>query len=193
MKRLLALFTLLALAAAVRADVETYKIDPVHSSARFSLRHIFSNFSSSFTKVNGSITVDRDNLENSSVEATIDVTALNTDNDGRDKHLKSPDFFDVTKFPSITFKSKSWKKTGENAYDVTGDLTIKDVTKEVVLKVSALGFGAGMRPGTFLSGWEATTTLKKSDFHMEGPPMLAKALGDDVTVAISVEAGFKKA
>jgi len=192
MKRIIALIAVLALTVASRADVEAYKIDPTHSSAGFSLRHVLSKFSSSFTKVTGTITVDRDNLEKSSVVASIDVGALNTDSEKRDAHIKGPDFFEVAKFPTITFKSTSWKKTGENTYDVTGDLTIKDVTKPVVLKTTVLGFGPGMGPGAFLSGWEATTTIKKSEFNMAGPAMLAKALGDEVAVTINVEAGYKK-
>jgi polyisoprenoid-binding protein YceI len=193
MKRLLTLIALLGLAASVRADVETYTIDPVHSSSGFSIRHMLSKFSSSFTKTTGTITVDRANLENSKVEATVEVASISTAAPDRDKHLLSPDFFDAVKFPTMTFKSKSWKKTGADTFDVTGDLTIKDVTKEVVLKVTSLGFGPGMRPNTFLSGWEATTVLKRSDFGVNGPAMLGKVLGDEVTVNISVEAGLKKA
>jgi polyisoprenoid-binding protein YceI len=192
MKRFIALFATLGLLLTARAEVETYKIDPVHSSVAFKLRHVLSNFSGSFTKVSGTIAVDRENLEKSQVEATIDIAALNTDNEKRDQHVKSPDFFDTAKFPSATFKSKSWKKTGENTYDVTGDLTIKDVTKEVVLKTTLLGFGPGMRPGALLSGWEATTTIKKSEFNMAGPAMLQKALGDEVALTINIEAGATK-
>ena len=192
MKRLISLFAVIALCLSARAEVETYTIDPVHSSAGFTLRHVLSKFSSSFTKVTGTITVDRANLENSSVVASIDVTALNTDNEKRNTHLKSPDFFDTAKFPTMTFKSTSWKKTGNDTFDVTGELTIKDVTKPVVLKTTLLGFGSGMGPGSFLSGWEATTIIKKSEFNMAGPAMLAKALGDDVAVTINVEAGYKK-
>lgn len=192
MKRLLALFAVLSLAASSQAAVEVYKIDATHSSINYSLRHILSKYTSSFTKLSGDISVDRDNLENSSVTATIDVAGLTTDSDSRDKHLKSPDFFDTAKFPSATFKSKSWKKTGENTFDVTGDLTIKDITKEVVLKTTILGFGPGMRPGTLLSGWEATTTIKKSEFGLAGPAMLQKALGDEVAITINIEAGAKQ-
>lgn len=188
MKRFTALFTVLALAAVARADVETYAIDPVHSSTGFSIRHMLSRFTSSFTKTSGTITVDRANLENSSVVATIDIASVSTANPDRDKHLQSPDFFDAIKFPTATFKSKTWKKTGEATFDVTGDLTIKDITKEVVLHTTLLGFGPGMRPNTFLSGWEATTVLNKSDFGVSGPAMLGKVLGDEVTVNISVEA-----
>jgi polyisoprenoid-binding protein YceI len=192
MKRLLALVVTFALFASARAEVEVYKIDPVHSSIGYSLRHILSKFTSSFTKVTGDITIDRENLEKSSVTATIDVAALTTDNEGRDKHIKSPDFFDTAKFPTATFKSKAWKKTGAETFDITGDLTIKDVTKEVVLKATLLGFAPGMRPGTFLTGWEATASIKKSEFGLAGPAMLQKALGDDVALTINIEAGFKK-
>jgi len=193
MKRLLATIALLGLFATGRAEVEVYKIDPVHSSTGFTLRHILSRFTSSFTKTNGTITVDRDNLEKSSVEATVEIDSLSTADPKRDGHVKSPDFFDAAKFPTSTFKSKSWKKTGENTFDVTGDLTIKDVTKEVLLHVTLNGFAPGMKPGTTVSGWEATTIIKKSDFGVAGPAMLAKALGDEVTLNISIEAGHSKA
>lgn len=193
MKRLLAVISLLGFLVTARAEVEVYKIDPVHSSTGFTLRHILSRFTSSFTKTNGTITVDRDNLEKSSVEATVEIDSVSTADPKRDGHIKSPDFFDAAKFPTATFKSKSWKKTGENTFDVTGDLTIKDVTKEVVFHVTLNGFAAGMKPGSTVSGWEATTIIKKSDFGVAGPPMLAKALGDDVTLNISIEAGYSKA
>jgi polyisoprenoid-binding protein YceI len=172
------------------AAVETYKIDPVHSTLSFSLRHLVSKFTGSFTKVSGSLIVDRDNLEQSSVAAVIDIASVNTANEKRDAHVKSPDFFDLTKYTSASFKSTAWKKTGEDAFDVTGDLTIKDVTKPVVLKVKLLGFGDGM-DGSKLSGWEATTTIRKSEFGLAGPAMLSKALGDEVTINIGIEAGLK--
>ena len=177
------------LLAPVRAAVETYTIDPVHSTIQFSLRHIVSRFTGSFTQVSGKVTVDRANLENSSVEAVIDVGSVQTANEKRNNHLKSPDFFDAAKYATITFKSTSWKKTGDDTFDVAGNLTIKDVTKPVVLQVKLLGFSPGMKPGTQLSGWEVTTTLHKSDFNVNGPAMLSKALGDEVAVNIGVEAG----
>ncbi|MDB6167566.1 MAG: YceI family protein [Verrucomicrobia bacterium] len=188
---LLASILAVGLLASARAAVETYAIDPVHSSAVFSVRHMVSKFTGSFTKVTGTVTVDRDHMENSSVVASVDVGSVNTASEKRDNHLKSPDFFDLPKFPTMDFKSKSWKKTGDDTYDVTGDLTIKDVTKEVVLKVTALGFSPGMKPGTTASGWEATTTIKKSDFNLPGPAMLGKVLGDDVAVTLNVEANHQ--
>ena len=172
------------------AAVETYKIDPVHSSVGFNIRHFVSKVPGTFTKFSGNIVVDRANLEKSSVEATVEVTSVNTSNEKRDGHLQTPDFFDAAKFPTATFKSKTWKKTGEDSFDVTGDLTIKGVTKEVVLKTKLLAFGPGMQ-GAQLSGWEATTVLNKADFGVNGPAMMGKALGDEVTVTISVEADLQ--
>ena len=173
------------------AAIETYSIDPVHSSVGFSVRHFLTKVPGLFTKFSGTITVDRENLENSTVSATIDVGSVSTNNEKHDNHLKSPDFFDAANFTTITFTSKSWKKTGDNTFDVTGDLTIHGVTKEVVLKVDLLGFGPGMM-GAQLSGWDATTTLNREDFGVKGPAMLGKALGSEVGVSITVEADLKK-
>ncbi len=189
---LLALAALLAgLVNQSSAAVETYKIDSTHSSVQFSLRHLVSKFTGSFSTVSGSISVDRANLEKSSVEATIDVGSVNTADEKRNNHLKAPDFFDFAKFPTMKFKSTAWKKTGEDAFDVTGNLTIKDVTKPVVLKVKLLGFGEGMG-GAQVSGWEITSGIKKSDFGLAGPPMLGKVLGDDVAINIGIEGVLKK-
>ena len=187
---LLAALTL-GLVRTASAAVETYDIDPVHSTLSFSLRHLVSKFTGNFTKVSGSLTLDRDNLEKSSVSAAIDIASINTANEKRDAHVKSPDFFDLSKYTTATFKSTAWKKTGEDSFDITGDLTIKEVTKPVVLKAKLLAFGDGMG-GAKLTGWEATTVIKKSDFGLAGPAMLSKALGDDVTINIGIEAGMKK-
>jgi polyisoprenoid-binding protein YceI len=176
------------LLASTQAAVETYKIDPVHSSVGFTIRHFFTNVPGVFTKFGGTIVVDRDKLENSTVETTIEVPSIDTRNDMRDKDLRSDRFFAAEKFPSIAFKSKSWKKTGDDTYDVTGDLTIHNVTKEVVLKTKSLGFGPGMR-GAMLSGWEATVTLNRNDFGVTTYP---KVLGDGVAVTITVEADLQK-
>jgi polyisoprenoid-binding protein YceI len=180
-----------ALVSSASAAVETYTIDPVHSSVGFSIRHFFSKVPGRFTRFSGTITVDRDNLENSSVDAKIEVTSVSTDTPKRDDHLRSPDFFDVATFPAITFKSTAWKKTGDGTFDVTGDLTIHGVTKPVVLKVDLLGFGPGMA-GAQLSGWDATTTIKREDFGVKGPAMLGTAVGSDVAITIAVEADLKK-
>jgi polyisoprenoid-binding protein YceI len=195
MKTLLKTLSLAAVAfglsSAASAAVETYAIDPVHSSVAFTVRHFLTKVPGRFTQFSGTITVDRDNLENSSVNATIDVGSVDTDNEKRNGHLKSPDFFDVAKYSTITFTSTSWKKTGEATFDVTGNLTMHGVTKPIVLKVDLLGFGPGMM-GAQLSGWDASVTLNREDFGVEGPAMLGKALGSDVGVSISIEADLKK-
>lgn len=174
----------------VSAAVETYKIDPVHSAIGFTVRHFVAKVPGRFKDFTGTITVDRNDLTKSTAEATIQVASIDTENQKRDDHLRSPDFLDAAKFPTIKFKSKAWKKTGQDTYDVTGDLTIKDVTKEVVLKVTSLGFGPGMQ-GAQLSGWEATTKIDKKDFNVKDPAMLDAAVGDEVTITINVEATTK--
>jgi polyisoprenoid-binding protein YceI len=190
--KILALVALASgLVSAASAAVETYAIDPVHSSVGFKVRHFLTKVPGTFTTFSGTITVDRDNLENSSVVAKIDVGSVTTGTEKRDTHLKSPDFFDVAKFDSITFTSTAWKKTGDATFDVTGDLTIHGVTKSVVLKVDLLGFGPGMM-GAQLSGWDATTTIDRTDFGVNGPAMLGKALGNEVAITISIEADLKK-
>lgn len=183
-------FLLAAAAAPVSSAAETYKIDPVHSAVAFTVRHFVAKVPGRFKDFNGTITVDRKDLTKSTAEATIQVASIDTENQKRDDHLRSADFLDAAKFPTIKFKSKAWKKTGADTYDVTGDLTIKDVTKEVVLKVTSLGFGPGMQ-GAQLSGWEATTKIDKKDFNVKDPAMLDAAVGDDVTITINVEATTK--
>jgi polyisoprenoid-binding protein YceI len=177
-----------AFTSTASAAVETYEIDTAHSSVGFSIRHFVSKTAGSFGNVTGTITVDRDNLEKSSVEAVIAIGSVNTANEKRDGHLKSPDFFDAEKFATATFKSKSWKKTGDDTFDVTGDLTLKGVTKEIVLKTKLLGFGDGMK-GAKLSGWESTITLKRSEF---GISAYTGAVGEEVALTIGVEGILKK-
>ncbi|HSY54434.1 MAG TPA: YceI family protein [Opitutaceae bacterium] len=189
MKRFLILLAAsLTLAAAAHASVETYKIDPVHSSVGFSIRHLFSNVPGSFAKVEGTVVVDRDDLTKSTIDATIDIPSIYTNSDKRDKDLRSEKFFDAAKFPTSTFKSTAWAKTGDNAYDVTGDLTIKGVTKSVVLHVESLGFGPGLT-GAPISGWSAAAALKRSDFGISAYPTV---IGEDVAININVEADLQK-
>jgi polyisoprenoid-binding protein YceI len=180
-----------SLTASVRAAVETYSIDPVHSSIGFSLRHFVAKVPGTFTKFTGTLTLDRADLSKSSAEATIEVGSVSSANDKRDEHLRAADFFNVAQFPSASFKSTAWKKTGENTYAISGNLTVRGVTKPVVLNATLLGFGDGMG-GAKLVGWEATTTLNRKDFGVSGPAMLGAALGDEVTLTIAIEAGLKK-
>ena len=123
----------------------TYKIDPAHSSAQFVVRHMMiTNVRGGFSKVQGTVVYDPENLSASSIDVTIDVNSLSTGDATRDTHLKSADFLDVEKYPTITFKSKTITKDGDDL-KVKGDLTIHGVTKEVVLQVEG-PIGGTKRP-----------------------------------------------
>ncbi len=184
--RHLLILAVLGVATAASAATETYVADPAHSSVNFGIRHFFTQVPGRFTKFEVTLQVDRDHLENNSVEAVIYIASVKTEAADRDAHLQKPEFFDAAKFPTMTFKSKTWKKTGDDTFDVTGDLTIKGVTKEVVLATKLLGFGPGMQPGSMLSGWQATTKLNRDDFGVSAFP---KVVGADVDITINVEAG----
>src|SRR5450432_2061504 len=192
MKKYLLSFTALALCASIqnsRAD-DTYKIDPVHSSISFKVRHFFSNVNGSFKKFEGTINVDMEHAEKSSVDTTIQTASVDTANDKRDEHLRSPDFFDATKFPTITFKSKSVKQTGPESGDITGDLTMHGVTKEITLHAKFLGKGKGMG-GHAISGWQVTSDpIKRNDYGLSWSKVVegTAVVGEDVAVTIEVEA-----
>jgi polyisoprenoid-binding protein YceI len=174
--------------SSAKATVETYNIDPVHTWVGFTVAHFFTKVPGYFSKVKGTIVVDRDHLENSTVEAVIQVASITTNTRMRDDDLRSTNFFAAAQFPAMAFKSNSWKSTGDNAYAVTGVLTMKNVTKEVVLKVTSLGFGPGMK-GAAISGWEATLTLDRRDFNITADQ---GAIGNNVEVDINVEADLSQ-
>lgn len=169
----------------VQAAVETYTIDTSHSSVKFSIRHFVAKTTGNFADFEGTLTIDRDDLTNSSVEAKIQIPSVDTDSDKRDEHLQQDDYFDSAQFPAMTFKSSKWAATeDESKFKITGDLTIRGITKEVVLDAELLGFGEGMR-GVYLSGWEAKTTLDRTDFGVDGGQ---PAVGNEVEVTINIEA-----
>ena len=155
---LIAFSALLTTHAAFANDI--YFIDKNHSNMGFLIRHLFTKVPGRFTDFSGQISFDEANPEQSTVEVTIKTASVNTDNDLRDKDLRSPNFFDVEKFPEIKFRSKSVKGTGQNTAEVTGDLTMHGVTKEVVLKVEFTGKGKGAGPqGTIVPGRDSTTMV----------------------------------
>ena len=169
---------------------DTYKIDPVHSAISFKVRHFFSYVNGSFKKFEGTITLDPDHPEKSSVTATIDPASVDTTNDNRDEDLRSDDFFDVAKYPTITFKSKSVKQTGADSGDILGDLTLHGVTKEITLHVKFLGKGKGMgnKP---ISGWQVTPEpIKRSEYGLTWSKVVegTAAVGEEVTISIDAEA-----
>ncbi|MCH8473647.1 MAG: YceI family protein [Opitutales bacterium] len=163
---------------------EHYQIDPVHSSVDFRIRHFVNRVSGRFGEFSGDLHIDRKNLENSLAEVTIQVTSVDTNNSDRDEHLRSDDFFDAENYSEITFVSTSWVDQGEDRFHITGDLTIRGTTHEVTLDAELLGFGEG-RGDIFLTGWEATTQIDRTDYGVSwGTP----AVGANVDIVISVQA-----
>ncbi|MEO8440671.1 MAG: YceI family protein [Spartobacteria bacterium] len=169
---------------------DTYKIDPVHSAISFKVRHFFSYVNGSFKKFEGTIKVDPDHPEKSSVTATIDAASVDTKNEKRDADLRSGDFFDVAKHPTITFKSKNVKQTGADSGDIVGELTMHGVTKEITLHVKFLGKGKGMG-GSQISGWQVTPDpIKRGDYRLTWNKAVegTAVVGEEVTISIDIEA-----
>ncbi len=183
-----------ALPLSAFAAPETHEIDAAHSTVGFRIKHLFSHVTGRFDGVQGEIIVDREKPEASSVKVTIDANTINTANEKRDSHLRSADFFEVEKFPTLTYVSKSVKQTGETTADVVGDLTLHGVTKEVPLKVTFLGQGPGMAPGEVKGGWQATGKIKRSDFGLTWGKLVegTAVVGDDVEINLEVESNVKK-
>lgn len=178
----------LALAAPLAmAQTSTWKNDPAHSEVDFTIKHLgISNVHGRFGHVDSTIVYDEKDITKSTVKATIDVSGLKTGEDARDNHLKSPDFFDAEKFPSATFESTSVTKGG-SGLQIAGNLTIRGVTKPVVLDVdgpSAPVPGMDHKPHV---GFEATLTIHRSDFQL-GSKFPAAVVGDDVKLTIDLDA-----
>jgi polyisoprenoid-binding protein YceI len=176
----------IALAAGVTlagAQTSNWKLDPAHSSADFSIRHMgLSNVHGHFGNVNGTVVLDEKDITKSKVNATVDTTTVDTGNTQRDTHLKSADFFDVAKFPTMTFVSKEiTSKDGK--LEMSGDLTMHGVTKTVSLDLE--GPTAEMKtPMGVRRGFSATTSIHRADF---GLTFGSGMLGDDVKVTLDVE------
>lgn len=174
-----------------------YAIDPAHSSAQFTIRHLMiSNVRGDFKSVKGTVVYDPENLAASSLEAEIDVNSLNTRDENRDAHVKSAEFFNVEKYPSITFKSSKVEREGEDEFRITGNLTILGVSKEVVLKVEGPSDEAKDPWGNVRIGASATTKIKRSDYGLTWNAALETGgvmLGDDVKIELDVELVKQKA
>jgi polyisoprenoid-binding protein YceI len=169
----------------------TYNIEPTHSSAHFKVRHLMiSNVRGEFSKVSGSVTFDPDNLPGSSVTADIDVNSINTRDADRDKHLKSADFFDAANHPTIHFQSKKVAADGPQGYTVTGDLTIRGVTHEVVLDVTGPTPEVKDPWGYMRRGAEAVAKINRKDFGVSYNAVLEAgglAVGEEVEISLDLE------
>ena len=179
-------------AGAMSAQTKDWKIDPAHSEADFSIKHMaISTVHGTFRGVAGVVKYGPADVLKSGVEATIDVSGVDTGVAARDNHLKSPDFFDVAKFPTLTFKSTSVSKAGDH-YDVTGDLTLHGVTKKVVLRLEEPGKEEpGMDGKSVHRGFTATTTVNRKDFGLTWNGTLKSGdsvLGDEVKIELDIEA-----
>ena len=169
----------------------TYEIDPTHSSVHFSVRHLMvSNVRGEFSKLSGTVQFDPEKPENSTVEAAIDVASINTRDPQRDTHLKSADFLDVEKFPTMTFRSKKIE-VNSGGGKVTGDLTIHGVTREITLDVEGPTPEIKDPWGKQRIGASATAKLSRKDFGMTWNAALEAGgvvVGDEVKITIDVEA-----
>ncbi len=175
----------------VSAQATQWKIDANHSEADFAIKHMsISTVHGTFRGISGTVTFDPANVAKSGVEASIDVTSVDTGVAARDNHLKSPDFFDVAKFPTMTFKSTSVHKVGDH-YDVAGDLTLHGVTKPVVLTLEEPGKSQiGMDGKSVHRGFTATTTINRNDFGLTWNGTLKSGdtmLGNDVKIELDIE------
>jgi polyisoprenoid-binding protein YceI len=169
------------------AAQDAWQLDPPHSSAQFSVRHLgVSTVRGAFTKVSGSVVYDPANLNKSSIQAAIDAASVDTRVEMRDNDLRSPRFLDAQKYPTITFQSKKVEAAGADKLKVTGDLTIHGVTKEVVLDVDGPtpSIKDPMGKDRLRMGASATTKINRNDFGVSGLPGI---VGDDITITLDVE------
>ena len=183
-RKILIFPALFLLAASAFAQIETWKIDPVHSAAQFSVKHLaISTVRGQFQKISGTVGYDPRDVAKTSIDVSIDAASVDTRVDMRDRDLRSSNFLDVQKFPAITFKSTRVEAAAPGKLKVTGDLTIHGVTKEVVLDldgpsapITAMG---GLRMGA-----SATTKINRKDFGVNGAPSM---VGDDISITLDVE------
>jgi polyisoprenoid-binding protein YceI len=188
-RNLIAAVLIVGLSRAALAN-ETYRFDPSGSTIGFSVHQFLGTTHGKFTKFNGSIDVNREHPENSSVTAQIDVRSIDTQIKKRDDHLRSAEFFNVEKFPHMTFKSRSVKQTGPQGGDILGDLTIHGVTRPITLHVKLLT----PLNETNRTRWAVTTEpITRRDFNLMLAPAAESVSGISQTVAINIEIEAKRA
>jgi len=176
--------------SAQRGQKTTWIIDPAHSNVGFSIKHLMiATVRGSFTQANGTVSVDENDPTTAEIDITIPTASVNTRDEKRDAHLRSPDFFDVERFPNMTFRGKRVERQSGDTFRVIGDLTIRDVTREVQLDVELLG-RAKDPWGNEKAGFEATTKIKRSEYGLTWNAALETGgvlVGDDVKISIEAE------
>lgn len=177
-------------AAALAADpADAFKVDPVHSSVVFKIAHLnVSHFYGRFNKIDGSFNLNAAQPSASTLSISIETDSIDSNNGGRDNHLKSQDFFSAKEFPKISFEGKKFEKK-DKGFEVTGDLTLHGQTKPVTVMIEETGTGKGMK-GESIAGIASTFTIKRSDFGV-GAKKFEGALGEEVTIMVGLE-GAKK-
>ena len=185
---MLSLFTLLTIAIGVNAQT-TWNLDKVHSNVKFAVSHmVVSEVEGNFKIFDGNLVASKPDLSDAKINFSVDVASVNTENERRDGHLKSDDFFNAEKFPKMTFVSKSMKPLGNNKYKLTGDLTIRDVTKTVDFDVT---YGGQINTGRGIkAGFKAKTTIDRLQYGLKYAPALEAgglAVGKDVDITVLIE------
>ncbi len=188
--KLLAVFVAIAAAApALAQQTQAWEIDVAHSEVSFRIRHLVSQVRGSFRDFSGRVETNEANPTASKVSFTIQASSIDTGNADRDKHLRSADFFDVEKYPTITFVSSKIQPRGDNRFDVTGTLTMHGVAREITLPVEFTGTVKDPW-GNTKAGFETSTTLNRKDYGIVWNRALDTGgfvLGDDVQVSISLQ------
>jgi polyisoprenoid-binding protein YceI len=190
MKRLIVAAALALSALPAQAQTSTWKIDSSHAHTAFTVRHlVITNVRGEFGKTEGTVTLDEADVTKSRVEATIDVASVNTREAKRDEHLRSPDFFDAAKFPKMTFKSTKVEKAGDGKLKVTGDLTLKGVTKSVVLDVTGPTKEIKDPWSNVRRGLAATGKINRQDFGVSWSKLIeaGPVVGDEINIEIEAE------
>ncbi len=163
----------------------TYRVEPTHAKVTYAISHLgFSTYFGTFPKMDGTLVIDTAKPENSKVDITIDVAAVDSNDDKLDAHLRSPDFFDTAKFPTATFRSTKIERTGPSTAKVTGDLTLKGVTRPVTLDATFNQAGVNFISKAYTIGFDAETTINRTDW---GISTYAPAVGEKVTLRIGAE------
>jgi polyisoprenoid-binding protein YceI len=181
---------MLFVAAGATAQSAKWTVDASHSNVKFSVNHlVVSEMEGSFKKFDGTIDATSEDFNNAQLNFTVDVNSINTENEMRDKHLKSDDFFNAEKFPQMTFKSTSFKKTKGNNYALEGNLTIRDVTKKVKFAVT---YGGTMKDpyGNIKAGFKTTGTISRKEYGLKWSALTeagGAVVGDEVTMIMKFE------
>lgn len=192
MKRIAAAFSaILVLTFPGLVQASSWTIDPQHSYVGFSVRHVMiADVRGSFEKFSGTVEIDDEDITRSKVEVSIDVNSVDTNVDKRDEHLRSPDFFDVAKFPTMTFVSKKIIQSDKDELKITGDLTLHGITREVVLEVDGPTKEIKDPWGHMRRGASASTKINRKDFGMTWNKSLETGgvtIGDEIKIELEVE------